>query len=83
MVGQFQLPVRCILDCNITQIMMVGKHEVQTIFEVVVVVLLLLLLSFDAFVPTCAHSLLFLDKRFVQIYLNVSYCSLDLRSLVQ
>jgi hypothetical protein len=48
---------------------MVGKHAIQT-FEVVVDVLLLLLLSFDVFGPTSAHSLLFLDKWFVQIYLN-------------
>ena len=47
--------------------MVVGKHGIQT-FKVVVVVLLLLLLSFDSFIPTSAHSLLFLDKWFVQIY---------------
>ena len=51
--------------------MVVGKHGIQT-FKVVVVVLLLLLLSFDVFVPTSAHPLLFLDKWFVQIYLNVN-----------
>ena len=45
--------------------MMVGEHGIQT-FEVVVVVLLLLLLSFDVFVLTSAHSLLFLDKWFVK-----------------
>ena len=51
--------------------MMVGKHGIQTI-EVVVVVLLLSLLSFEVFVPTSAHPLLFLDKHFVQIYLDVN-----------
>ena len=56
--------------------MMVGKHGIQT-FEVVVVVLLLLLLSFDVFVPTCAHPLLFLDEWFVHIYLNANSTSLD------
>ena len=40
--------------------MVVGKGGIQT-FKVVIVVLLLLLLSFDAFVPTSAHPLLFLD----------------------
>lgn len=34
--------------------MMVGEHEIQ-IIRVVVVVWLLLMLSFDVFVPTCAH----------------------------
>jgi hypothetical protein len=52
--------------------MMVGEHGIQT-FKVVVIVLLLLLLLFDVFVPTSAHSLLFFDKWFVQIYLNVNY----------
>ena len=57
--------------------MVVSKHEIQT-FEVVVVILLLLLLSFDVFVPTIAHPLLFLDKSIVQIYLNVSFlCKMD------
>ena len=52
--------------------MVVGKHEIQT-FKVVVVVLLFLLLSFDVvFVPTNGPHLLFLDKWFVQLYLNVS-----------
>jgi hypothetical protein len=49
---------------------MVGKHGIQ-IREVVVVMSLLLLLSFDIFVPTSAHLLLFLDKWFPQISLNV------------
>ena len=48
----------------------VDKHGIQT-FEVVVVVLLLLLLSFDVFVPTSAHPLLFSDKWFVQ---NILKC---------
>ena len=52
--------------------MVVGKHGIQTC-DVVVVALLLLWLSFDVFVPTSAHLLLFLDKWFVQIYLNVGY----------
>ena len=38
--------------------MMVGKHGIQMV-EVVVVVLLLLLLSFEVFVLTSAHPLLF------------------------
>ena len=46
--------------------LVVGKHGIHT-FKVVVVVLLPLLL-FDVFVPTSAHSLLFLAKWFVQIY---------------
>jgi hypothetical protein len=37
-----------------------------------VVLLLLLLSSFDVFVPTSAHPLLFLDKWFVQIYFEMS-----------
>ena len=41
--------------------MVVGEFGIQ-IFEVVVVVLLLLILSYDLFVPTSAHPLLFLDK---------------------
>ena len=36
-----------------------------------VVVLLFLLLSFNVFIPTSAHPLVFLDKWFAQIYLNV------------
>ena len=52
--------------------MMFDEHGIQT-FNVVVVVLLLLWVSFDVFVPTSARPLLFLDKWFVQIYLNVSY----------
>jgi hypothetical protein len=40
--------------------MVVGKHGIQLLKVVVVV-------------PTSAHPLLFLDKWFVQIYLNVSY----------
>ena len=51
--------------------MVVGKHGIQT-SKVAVVVLLSLLLPFDVGVPTSAHSLLFLDKWCVQIYLNVS-----------
>ena len=51
--------------------MVVGEHGIQT-FRIVVVMLLLLLLSFDVFVPTSAHSLLFLDKWFVQIYVNAN-----------
>ena len=41
--------------------LVVGKHGLQTL-DVVVVTLLLLLLSFDVFVPTSAHPLLFLDE---------------------
>ena len=50
--------------------MVVGEYGMQT-FEIMVVVLLLWLLLFDVFVPTSAHLLLFLDKWFVQIHLNV------------
>ena len=52
--------------------MMVDKHGIQT-FEVVIVSLLSLLLVFDIFVFTSAHSWLYLDKWFVQIYWNVSH----------
>ena len=38
--------------------MVVGKHKIQ-IFEVVIVVLLFLLLSFDIFVLTSAHPIIF------------------------
>ena len=48
-----------------------GKHGIQT-FNIVVVVLLLLMLLFDVFVFKNAHPLLFLNKWFVQIYLNIS-----------
>ena len=48
----------------------VGELGLQ-MFKIVVVVL-----SFDNFVPTSAHPLLFLDKWFLQIYLNVSYTSM-------
>ena len=49
--------------------MVVGEHRIQT-FKVLIVVLFLLLLSFD---PTSAQPLLlFMDKCFVQIYLNVN-----------
>ena len=44
--------------------MVVGEHGIQT-FEVVVVVVW-------GFFSTIAHSLLFLNKRFVQIYINVN-----------
>ena len=47
--------------------MVVGELGIQT-FEVVVVMLMFLLLSFDVFVPTSEHPLLFLDKSVVQIY---------------
>ena len=57
--------------------MLVGEYRIQT-FKVVVVVLLLLFLSFDVFVPTSAHPLLFLDKEFVQMYLSVSFACHDL-----
>ena len=56
--------------------MVVGEHEIET-FEVVVVVLLLLL-SFDVFVLTSAHPLFFMDKWFVQMYLNVSFTATSL-----
>ena len=51
--------------------MVVGEHEIQT-FEVVVLVLFSLL-WFDVFVPSNAHTLLFLDNLFVNICLNVSF----------
>ena len=56
--------------------MVVGEHGIHT-FEVVVVVLLLLL-SFDIFVLTSAHPLLFVDMWFVQMYLNVSFMATSL-----
>ena len=46
--------------------MIVGKHGIQKL-KVVVEVLLLLLQSFDIFVPTSGHPLLFLDKWFPNI----------------
>ena len=52
--------------------MVVGEQGLQT-FKVVVVMLLLLLLTFDVFVLTSVHPLIFLDKQFIQIYLNVSF----------
>ena len=52
--------------------MMVGEHGLQT-FKVVVVVLLFLMLLFDVFFSTNAHPLSFLDKCFIQIYLNGSF----------
>jgi hypothetical protein len=51
--------------------------------KVVVVVLLLLVLSFHDFVPTSAHPSFFLNKLFVQIYLNVSLKLFGLRSTNQ
>ena len=45
--------------------MVVGKHGIQT-FKVVVVTLLLLLLSFDIFILTNVHPLIFLNTWFVQ-----------------
>ena len=57
-----------ILTINMTYIrsqnhtnMVINEHGVQT-FEVVNIVLLLLLLSFDVFVPTSTHPLVFLTK---------------------
>ena len=44
--------------------MAVSKHGIQKFKDVLVVLLLLLLLSFDVFIPTSAHPLLFLDKWF-------------------
>jgi hypothetical protein len=55
---------------NYTNIV-VGKHRLQA-FDVVVVMLLLMLLSFDVFVPKSAHLLLFLDKQFVHLCLNIN-----------
>ena len=43
--------------------MVVGEHGIQTLKVVVIVVV---------FVPTSAHPLVFSDKWFVQIYLNVT-----------
>ena len=45
--------------------MMVGEHKIQT-FADMIVPLLLLSLSFDVFVPTNAHPLLFFGKWFCQ-----------------
>jgi hypothetical protein len=50
---------------------MVGKHRIQT-FNVVVVMLILLLLL-HVFIPTSAHPLLYLNKWFVQKYVNISF----------
>ena len=60
--------------------MVIDKHGMQTSELVVVVLLLLLVSSFDIFVSTSAHPLLFLDEWFIQIYLNVSleYCLVHL-----
>ena len=57
--------------------MVIDEHGLQT-FKVVVLVLLLLLLSSDVFVPSSVHPLIFLDKWFIQIYLNVSFEDLNL-----
>ena len=46
-------------------------------FKVVIVTLLLLLLLFDISILTIVCPLTFLDKWFVQIYLNVSYGKLN------
>ena len=43
--------------------MVVGEHAMQ-VFEVVVVVVVV-------FIPTSAHSMLFLDKWFVHIYMKI------------
>jgi hypothetical protein len=55
--------------------MVVGKHRIENIKSCG---LLLLLVFFDFFVPTRAHFLLFLDKWFVQIYLNVDLVTNEL-----
>ena len=52
--------------------MVVGEHGIQSFEVVVVVVSLFLLSSFDVVLPIGARSLLFLDKWFIQIYLDVS-----------
>ena len=52
--------------------MVVGEHMEYKTFEVVVVVLLFVMLWFDVFVHVGAHPLLFLDKWYVWIYLNVN-----------
>jgi hypothetical protein len=54
------------------QNVVVGEHGIKRFKVVVVVVLLFLLLLFDVFVPISACPLLFVDKWFIQIYLNVS-----------
>ena len=56
------LPIWRTLDGKTTQIWWLANMEYNT-FKVVVVVFLLL--SFDVFVPTSAHPLVFLDKCFV------------------
>jgi hypothetical protein len=55
---------------NYTNIV-IGEHRVQD-FEVVVVVLLFLLLSFDVFIPTSAHPLIFLTSGLAK-YIEVLY----------
>ena len=52
--------------------MMIGKHEIQS-FETTVFVSLFLL-SFDIFVPTIVHPLLFSNKRF---FPNTRKCQLQ------
>ena len=56
--------------------MVVGEHGIQ-MFKVVVVVFLVLLLSFDVFVSTSAHPLLFLDKWCLHVYLNFTHTSMN------
>jgi hypothetical protein len=71
--GQFQRPIYMTYTRSQNYTNMVGgEHGIQIYQSVVVVVLLLSLLSFDVFVPTNAHPLLFLDKWFVQIYLSIN-----------
>jgi hypothetical protein len=69
--GQFQLPMWHTLDNKTTQIWWLTKMEYKYL-KLLVIVLLLLLLTFDVFVTTSAHTLLFWLKWFVQIYSNVN-----------
>ena len=51
--------------------MVVGKHGIQT-FKVTLFVVLFSLSPFDVFIPANTHPLVFGDKWFIQIYLNVN-----------
>ena len=63
-----------------TQIWWLTNMEYNT-FEVVVVVLLLLLLSFDVFVPTSAHPLLFMNSD-LSIYASMLVIGVGMQKLL-
>ena len=70
--GQFQSQVWHTLDGKTTQIWWLVDMEYKHSTLWLLYVMLLLLFSFDVFVPTSAHLLIFLNKWFVQIYSNVN-----------